>query len=390
MRLRILSTALAVLTFAPTGGSLLGQSLFNSAGIGLPVEALDGRARALANLGVGLRDASFAPTDPAASARYLIPTGVMAGQPSWVDYSQNGGGSGSFRGTRFPLLGLAYPMFSGIASVQIGSFLDQQFTSERAGTVDLQGVTVNTLDRFEQNGSVSNLNVGYARMIGSRSSVGITLGRYAGSVVRTLTRSYEDASIGVEDYVERGKWGYTGHSVTAGFGSDVTDILRVAASVQIPTALSANADEGTEGEDGSFDLPIQLRVGTSAQLAPGLVVTGSAALADWSGIETDLREATTVGSSSGFGVGLELSRARLLGKEAPLRFGFRRTGLPFSFGSGSATERIFSGGFGLALNETQDIVLAAADVALERGRRSGGGITENFWRLTLSLVVSGT
>jgi hypothetical protein len=50
---------------------------------------------------------------------------------------------------------------------------------------------------------------------------------------------------------------------------------------------------------------------------------------------------------------------------------------------------VISGGFGLVLNETNETVLAGADFGLERGRRSGGGVTEDFWRLTLSIVVSG-
>ena len=90
-----------------------------------------------------------------------------------------------------------------------------------------------------------------------------------------------------------------------------------------------------------------------------------------------------------FGLGVELSRARLLGKEAPLRFGFRRTGLPFSFDEGGAIEQVISGGFGLELSRVGDIVLASVDLAIERGRRTGAGLSENFWRATISLLASG-
>ena len=383
-------TFLLTLLLSSAGAPLGAQSLFNSAGMGLPMEALDGRARALGNLGIGLRGASLMPTDPAAIARYRIATGIMAGQPSWVDFSQDGGTSGSFRANRFPLMGIAYPVFSGMMSIQIGSFLDQHFTTESAGTVDLQGSPVPTTDVFEQDGAVSNLSIGYASMVGERTSVGATFGRYAGSVVRTLTRTFEDAALGVEDYSAGGKWSYIGHSITVGVASDLSDLLRVAASVLIPTALDADASEETRGADGSFDLPIQFRLGASAQLAPGLVATASAAVADWSSIADDLLETSSAGSANGFGVGVELSRARLFGKEAPLRFGYRRTGLPFSFGGEDGSERSLSGGFGLTLAEVGDVPLASADFAIERGRRSGGGIMENFWRATASIVLSGS
>lgn len=381
----VLLLALLGLPAGPAGA----QSLFNAAGIGLPVDALDGRARALGSSGIGLRGAYLMPSDPAAQARLVLPTGVMVGQPSWVEHTGDDGSSGSFQGNRFPLLGIAYPVFSGIMSVQIGSFLDQDFLAESSGSVDLQGATIGTVDRFRQDGAVSSLSLTYGRMFGPRLAAGAGIGRYAGSVVRSLTRSF-DASADIEDYVDRGKWSYTGYSLTVGASADVSDIVRVAASVQLPTALDAEGSPETDGEDGRFDLPTQLRVGASGQLAPGLVIHASGQLVDWSPIAQDLREASSAGSAHGFGVGLELSRARLLGRQAPLRFGFRRTALPFALTGDDASERVFSGGLGLALNETSDILLAGVDLALERGRRSGGGVTESFWRATISLVVSGS
>lgn len=247
-----------------------------------------------------------------------------------------------------------------------------------------------TTDLFDQDGSVSNLNIGYARMLRPDLAVGLTVGRYAGSVTRELTRSYGiDTSSGVDDYVERGTWSYKGYSVTAGVSADLSPSVRVAGSVQMPTGLDAIASEDTGGADGDFDLPMQFRVGASAVLAPGFLVLGSASLSDWTSTGADLNGGADAGSTNGFGIGVELSRARVLGKDAPLRFGFRRIGLPFAFDGTGATERTFSGGFGLVLNTTGGVVLAGSDFAIERGRRSGGGITENFWRATLSLIMSG-
>lgn len=387
MRIRTLFIVLAVLV---PGSEAVAQSLFSAAGMGVPIEALDGRARALGNLGIGLRGSAFLPTDPAAAARYIVSTGVMAGQPSWVDYASESGAKGRFRGNRFPLLGIAYPMFSGIASVQVGSFLDQHFRSDSQGLVQLSAGPLERTDTFEQDGSVSNLNFGYARMLNGDLSVGVTLGRYAGSVVRTLTRTFGiDGSSDLDEYVEAGTWAYRGYSVTAGVAADVGTAVRIAASLQVPTRLHADASEATAGGDGDFDLPVQYRLGVSAMLAPGLVVSASTALADWSAAGDDLVGTAGAGNTNGVGLGVELSRARFLGKDAPIRFGFRRTGLPFSFDDESASERIWSGGFGLALNTTANVVLAGADFAIERGQRKGAGITERFWRGTVSLVLSG-
>jgi len=392
MKTRWLNTRslLFALVWACVGTPVAGQSLFNAAGLGVPIEALDGRARALGNVGVGLRGGAFMPTDPAALGRLAVSTGIMAAQPSWVDYSTESGISGKVQGNRFPLLGIAYPLLNGMMSVQVGSFLDQHYQATSVGEIDFGQGPVTTTDQFVQDGSISNLNLGFARMIGEKYSVGLTIGRYAGSVVRTLNRTYGDEeTTDVDDYVERGEWGYRGHSLTAGVAADIGSNVRASLSVQVPTALDATATEETRGADRTYDLPIQYRAGASVLLGATLVVTGSAQIADWSATQDDLEGIGRAGNSNGFGVGLEFSRARLWGKDAPLRFGFRQTGLPFSFDDSGTTERVIAGGFGLALSTSGDITLAGVDLAIERGRRFGGGLTETFWRATISLLASG-
>jgi hypothetical protein len=367
-----------------------GQSLFNAAGLGVPVEAIDGRARAVGNLGIGLRGGSFMPTDPASLGRLASSTGVMAAQPSWVDYSLEGGSAGTFQGTRFPLLGIAYPLLAGMMSVQIGSFMDQNYQVQRLTEVDFGRGPVAATDEFEQDGSISNLNLGYSRMFGARWSGGVTVGRYAGSMVRSLSRTYgNEETTDVDPYVEAGEWSYKAWAVTAGVAADVFSRARVALSVHVPTNLDAEASEGTRGEDRTYSLPVQYRLGTSVTVGPALVVSGSLLLADWGGTQSDLEGVAVAGDQNGFGLGVELTRASFFGKSAPLRLGYRQTGLPFSFDAGGAKERVLSGGVGLELARLEDVVLASVDLAIERGRRSGGGITESFWRATISLLAAG-
>jgi hypothetical protein len=103
MRTRALLLTAVVVTAAPVSG----QSLFNSAGMGLPVEALDGRARALGNLGIGLRGGSLMPTDPAAVAGYRLATGVMASQARPTDWCSR---AGRIRRIRYSTRTGAWPM----------------------------------------------------------------------------------------------------------------------------------------------------------------------------------------------------------------------------------------------------------------------------------------
>lgn len=387
-RAAVLASGLCLALAASSAGAAA-QSVFNAAGMGVPVEALDGRARALGNLGIGLSGSALLPTDPAAAGRLVTGTGIIAGQPSWVDYSRSGV-TQRVQGTRFPLLGVAYPAFSGMLTIQLGAFLDQNYSAERSVTVQLVGGPVEATDRFQQEGAVSSLNVGYARMLGGRTSAGVSFGRYAGSIDRTLIRSFDLGTEGaVEDFVSRGLWSYSGYSITGGLARDLGGIARVAASATWSTSLEADASQNTGGADRSFALPLQYRLGTSASLAPGLIITASATYEDWSGMEDDLLSGENVRDARAYGAGIELSRARVFGRQAPLRFGYRHKELPFSLEEERATERVFAGGLGLTLSETQGEVLAGVDLAVERGRRSAGPATENFWRGTVSLRVSG-
>jgi hypothetical protein len=388
MSARVLTLALGLSMLG--SASLSGQSLFSSAGLGLTVDAVDGRARSLGNLGLGLSGGALLPTDPAASARVQLPSGVLVAQPSWGNAS-DGGETNYFSGTRFPLLAAAYPVLGGTFTIYFASLLDQDFRGERETNVGLGGGSVVATDAFEQDGSVSSMNVGFARMLTEETSLGVTVGRYTGSVDRTLVRTIDSGPGGsaVQPYVSAGSWSYGGYLVTGGVATRLIGLVNLSASATWSTALDASALGTTTGDGGSFDVPLQLRIGVSAALAPGLTVSASALRADWSSVTDDLSLGTVARGVTAFGVGVELAQARLLGREAPLRLGYRRSGLPFALGSEDATERIYSGGFGLALNQSGEFVLASADLGVERGQRSAGALKESFWRATLSLRLAG-
>jgi hypothetical protein len=106
-------------------------------------------------------------------------------------------------------------------------------------------------------------------------------------------------------------------------------------------------------------------------------------------VDDDLAEGSSSGTTNSIGVGVELSRARLFGREAPLRFGYRKSDLPFALGTGGATEKVWAGGFGLNLSQVGVLVRAGVDFALEKGDRVDTTVTESFWRATLTVKVAG-
>lgn len=376
--------------------STLAQTLFDAAGLGFPSLTVDARARALGGVGIGLRGGTLMASDPAGAAYFALPTVTMTAQPSWVTVNgADGAESSSFKGTRFPLLGIAYPAFGlGTVTVSAESFIDQRFEARRPLTIDLGEGPVPATDSFVSNGGVARVRVGFARIIGEGVAVGVSVGRYTGSVTRRLTRALDEdttaTSTGSFDpYTSGGVWGYSGTTLTAGATLAVGSFAQLGASMTLSSDLSAKASEDTDGSDRKFDVPVELNLGASAVLAPGLSLNAGLARADWSGVAGDLETPASAGSSLSFGVGLELSRARLLGRSAPIRLGYRHTDLPFALLGDSPTESVWSGGLGLALTEVGEFIRAGVDLALEKGSRTDGVLDETFWRAALTLRLSG-
>ena len=391
MNRRIALVALLTLV-APASASA--QSLFNGAGLGLPTDPVDARSRAMGGVGIGLRGAALLGSDPAAAAGYLLPTLVMTAQPSWVDYSRASGDAGTFRGSRFPSMGIAYPAFNvGVVTLSLESVLDQRYQAQRAVPLDLGDGSVEATDQFISTGGVSQVRLGFARVVTPRILVGVSAAGYTGSLTRRLERHFPEVSDSttstqVERYQAGGLWSYSGTAITGGASVSLGSFAQVAGSVTWSSALAAKPSVDTEGAAGSFDLPLQLRVGATAVLAPGLTLSAGYTRADWTPVADDLSEATPTGSANSYGVGVELSRSRIFGRDAPLRFGYRKKNLPFGLGD-SPTEKVWAGGLGLNLSQIGDLVRAGVDLALERGDRADTTVTESFWRATLTVKVSG-
>ena len=373
--------------------SASGQSLFNAAGLGVPADAADARTRALGGVGLGLKGPVLLSSDPAAAADFLLPSVTLTAQPSWVDFGRSDNGeAGSFQGTRFPAMGIAYPTLKGVvASLSFESVLDQRYEASWASTVNFGSTPVEVRDEFVSIGGVSQLRVGLARRLSRGLSVGVSASRYTGSVTRRLVRDFGagvDTTV-VEPFQAGGFWGYSGMALTGGAALDVGTVARIAGSVTWSGGLDATASDDTEGDSRSYDLPLQFRIGATAILAPGLSLNAGLSTADWSTLNTGLIPPTSGSAVTSFGAGVELARARVLGRNAPLRLGYRRTELPFAMGSGTPVETVWTGGLGLNLSQIGELVMAGLDLSVERGDRSDSLLDERFWRGTLTVRVSG-
>jgi hypothetical protein len=380
----------ALLWLAPA--ALAGQSLFNAAGLGTYSDPLDARTRALGGVGIGLRGSALLGSDPASAALYSLPSASLTAQPSWVDLQAGGTKEDAFRGTAFPALGIAYPTVQGVvATLTFESFLDQRWEASDSSTVAIGGNPVTVKDAFVSRGGVSQLRLGVARRLGPRAAAGISVARYTGSLTRRLERTFGLGAdtISVGAFQTGGYWSYSGAAVTAGGSVFLGNVAHLAGSLTWSSGLDATASEDTDGASGTYDIPVQLRLGATAVLAPGLSLSASLRRADWSSLDDDLSSGASAGATSSYGVGMELSRVTILGRSAPVRFGYRKADLPFGLDGGKPTETVWAGGFGLNLSQVGEFVRAGVDVALERGDRKDASVSERFWRSTLTVRVAG-
>ena len=391
MRQRLLWTALATLTLLPAAASA--QSVSAADGLGSPIEALDARARALGGVGIGLFGNRLVPTDPAAVADLPIPALTFSMHTSWVDVTE-GTTDGSFTGTRFPMIGIAYPLPNlGVASLSFGTNVDQEFSVSRTSDIDLggSGSTARVTDRFSSEGGLATLRLGFARRLGPSLAVGATVGTYTGDVSRVFTRTFDSiqADAPVPDFNVGGQWRYGGMSWSVGAAFDVGEVARMSASYSDGGTLDAKPTGDTDGGAEAFPMPSELRVGGTALLAPELALTAGLVRADWSDTGA-LYDGVDGFATTTWGSGVEFTGANILGKPGAVRLGYRSGGLPFApTGSDDPSERIFSGGIGLDLLQNGDLVVASSDFTLERGSRTIGAVSEDFWRFVLTARVSG-
>jgi len=386
IRLRIPGSALLLAALAATPAGA--QSLLSAYSLGYPLEPIDARGRALGGIAAGFQGPHFSLVNPAALSGLPV-AGVSVTLQSDA-FTPDGGTDGVSTETvttaRFPAIQAAFPFGSRfVASVGYAAVLDQSWESVIEDSIDIAGQRRFVQDRFVSRGGLSRFRAGAAYILVPRLDVGVGLDLYTGALRDSVSREFPDgglfpAATGT-DYEYKG----LGVSVGARYrGPAVT----VAAAVTAAGDLTATAGDSAVGSR-SYALPLKLDAGATARVSQNALVAASFRWSGWSAADEALSQsggARDVMHASG---GLEYEGLGLAGRPLPVRVGVRWTQLPFAAGEGDrfSEERAFTGGFGLVLGGGA----AAADLSAEAGTRDGGDplLSENFWRVSLSLSLLG-
>ena len=395
--------ALFVVVMIGTPLAANAQSLFGTRGLGVPADGYDARARALGVNGVGLIGLSTSMVNPAETAGTLR-RGVSATFQPWVGSAEFEGEDDNVSSTRFPLVRILYPTRMGVFSLGYSGVLEQSWAVIADGQEILLSDTVVTRDLVETVGGIGQLRLGFARRVGNRVALGAALGIYTGNIDRGVTRSYPDSlELGFRGFETHARWNYSGPLAVFGVRFDPMTDVRLGASVTWSGTLKAKPTEGSDVEY-EYDMPLRFAVGSSGRIGRNLVAAVSGSWITWT--SDDYRTPgnntpTTAEQQMEIGGGLEYTGIRTGTRVFPLRLGAHTSKLPFHLVDEEApTEWGLSTGLGLRLVEDDFGPLAVADIGIERIHReglagngvngsSGGPLTENSWRFTVSVSLFG-
>lgn len=391
---------------------LEGQSLTSIRGLGYPLTPNDARSEVLGGLGIGLQGLSTPLTNPAAVAG-LTRRGAVVSVAAVEQTVALGGASDGMGATRFPLIGIMYPVRGIVLTAGYGGYLDQSWAVERAGQQDIGGSTVAFQDFARSAGGIGQLQVGAAAPIGRRLAVGAAIGAYTGQQRLHFQRLFETTSFGrPETFNKTRNADYFAPLAQVGVRWDPAAVLRLAASVTWAGTLEseytwgdqlgASDEDPREATTTEYSLPMKVAAGASAYLAPSLLATISGRWSGWSAVGLVPGTGFDTGNFSSsrdtweVGGGLEFNNpSPRETRTFPIRIGGQYRQLPFSFGDEAPTEWFVGAGLGMRIGPTAVNPVVRADLSVQRGERTAVGasadndLTESAWRVSLSLSVFG-
>lgn len=369
------------------------QSLLGSSGLGMKLDPIDATQRALGGVGLAGRTPTILPGDPTASLDLLASTASFTLQPMWGSYKL-GANEGEFSGTRFPIIGLAFPLgTSGVGTFTLNSFFDQNSSAAVGDTLQLMGVDIPITDQSDLLGGLSAFRMGWAQRLSSSIAIGASAGIYTGSVKRNFVRSFELDSLPLlgtlKDFSNNTISTYSGPLLSANLSWNPHSLLQLGGSVQWSGTIALSPMEGSTGEKALIQAPVELKVASNWMISRGLFLSAGLSSSDWSNSGYSGLDAVAVGRANTYGIGLEWEATRFWSGIFPLRLGFRKSTMPFKFKGQEVKERNVSLGFSVVLAEALELPIAAIDIAMEAGKHSASDFEENFNRLTVTLRAGG-
>jgi hypothetical protein len=355
------------------------SSVFAVRGVGFPARESSARSRALGG-GFDMFDPS-SPLNPASVASIPTLTAMGTSSTEFRSYDANGVSASGLHATRFPLIGLAGRLGALPIAYRLtaGTYADRTYDVATSDTVMLRGAPVGVDDQIGSDGAVADIGGALSWAVRRWLAFGVGLHAITGSSQLHVHRVFADTTY--RPYDLKGEESYRGFGVDAGFMVRVSGALQLAGSVRSNGRLDVTVDSLAAG---SIALPATFAGGVLLTPSKTLHWTTTVTRQTWTRAASDLTgTGTTAFDTWSLGSGIELGPPETGVSKVPLRLGFRYATLPFSPTADQPHEVDLSVGTGIVFAKRRGII----DVAVERAMRSGAGVTEHAWSLSLGLVV---
>ncbi len=369
-----LLVATCMVSPALTGGAMLTagamplaaqDSQFGIRGLGTPGRFETVRARS-----TGGAFAPFDPMSPLVEASLADLPQLTATAMGGTSYraAEAAGATTSLRASRFPVMGLAGPVFGHLVlGGGFTTYLDRTWDVTLRDSMLLRGTMQPYSDELTSDGGVADLRLAAALRVGSRFALGAAVHVLSGSTRETAGRTFDDTAyhaIKQSDEVR-----YDGVGVSGSALLDLLPGLRLAAFARSDNRLRARLGDVVTTQT---DLPNTVGGGLRWAPSPSVRLAGALTRRTWA--TAGAGAFNTVSWSAGLEVGSGFS---------PLRLGARGGQLPFGAGATAPTEVGVAAGTGRAFARGRALV----DVGLEHLERKGGGLSERVWTFLLGLTV---
>ena len=362
---RVLLGAAVLLSGYPPVRLSAQDSQFGIRGLGTPGRFETVRARS-----TGGAFGPFDPMSPLAEASLAdLPqlTATAMGGTSYRD-AEAAGATTSLRASRFPVMGLAGPVFGHLVlGGGFTTYLDRTWDVTLRDSMLLRGTMQPYSDELTSDGGVADLRLAAALRVGSRFALGAAVHVLSGSTRETAGRTFDDTAyhaIKQSDEVR-----YDGVGVSGSALLDLLPALRLTVFARSDNRLRARLGDVVTTQT---DLPNTVGGGLRWAPSPSVRLAGALTRRTWA--TAGAGAFNTLSWSAGLEVGSGFS---------PLRLGARGGQLPFGAGAAAPTELGLAAGTGRAFARGRALV----DVGLEHLERKGGGLSERVWTFLLGLTV---
>jgi hypothetical protein len=356
------------------------NSAYGVLGIGFPTAPYGVVSR---SMGGGLTAVDpFSFLNPAAVGRAPALSVEGAAMLEFRNYSVGTINAGGLKQNRFPFLSVTSPLGPKMGyGLGFSEYAERSYDIATSDTLLLRGSSVPVADRSGSAGAIVDMRAAFAWNPSNRWTFGLAGHVLGGSAKVTSSRAFSDSIY--RPFTEVVDASFRGFGFSTGFLAIPSSKLRFGGSARIDTYLQRRVI-GIALQ--SVQMPATIGGGVELRPSPLVRFAGTATWRSWSGAQRDLLPSGTHAFNTwDAGVGLDIGGAPGVrgASPFPLRLGFRLGTLAFSPTTEQPKEYAISAGTGFAVSGGR----GRFDTAVERVARSGAGVSEHSWQITIGFQI---